>query len=390
MSLRDSTLARLPFLSLVPLMALAACDGLVAVNDDAPADLGHQQAPIIGYRNSSPLPGIVKVTVAGQSDTHTGVLIGRPDVVITSARWLDVLTRPSTVTVSSVGTTQPTQSRTARFINTAANGPVSAVQVDTFTAGHARSYQADLRASAAFVGQLLRCYEYVGDTLYYADMHVSSTSGDELVMSPTTVTLEDPDAGAPCLDVGTQTVVGIASRTVTGQIRVQRLLPQIAWLGALPNLNDTRNHWASSKTSLYTTTTSGQRMCLDIPNGQAGDHAPLNAYPCHYGTNQKFWLDFRADQSELRLVSDSTGRCADVPGGQTHSGVDYQMYGCHLGANQRLDLTQWSDSAGGLKLMPSHTQGLCLSLDGSASQSTRRVEQRTCTGASDQRWYLAW
>lgn len=381
-----------PKLALLPLFALAACDGL-QIDEPAPEDLAHLEAPISGYRSPLGVAGIVKISVAGQSDTHTGVLIGRSDIVITSARWLDFLTRPGDVTVRTMSPSGPVQARAGRFINTSWAGgsatPLSAVQVSAFTSGEGRSYAIDTRTSSALVGRALRCYEYVGDNLIYADMTVGRVEGSELVVAGNAqlgINLEDADAGAPCIDLQTGTVVGLASRVVAGEARVARLEPHRLWLDALPELNDTRDHWASSKASLYTRTSSGQRLCIDVPNGQAGDHVALNAFPCHYGPNQKFWLDYRAHTSQFRLVSESTGRCADQPGGLAQSGGDYQLYACHSGPNQRFELGLWQDQAGGLKLAPAHAPTLCLSVD----PNTRRVEQRTCTGANDQRWYLAW
>lgn len=381
-----------PKLAALPLIALAACDGL-QMEEPAPGELAHVEAPISGQRSPIGVAGVVKITVAGQADTHTGVLIGRSDIVVTSARWLDFLTRPGDVTVRTMSPSGPVLTRAGRFINTSWAGgsaiPLSAVQVGAFTGSEARSYAVDGRTSAALVGTILRCYEYAGDDLYHADMTVQRVEGNELVVSGNpwlNIHLEDSDAGAPCMDLGRGTVVGLASRVISGEARVARLDPHRAWLDALPNLYDTRNHWASSKASLYTRTSNGQRLCIDVPNGQAGDHVALNVFPCHYGPNQKFWLDYRAHASELRLVSEGSGRCADQPGGQVQSGGDYQLYACHGGRNQRFDLRLWEDQVGGLKLVPAHAPSLCLSVD----PTTRRVEQRSCSGATDQRWYLAW
>lgn len=378
-----------PKLALLPLFAVAACDGMsLEAMPDEP--LAQVEAPLFGYRSPIAVAGIVKVTVAGQSDTHTGILIGRSDIVVTSARWLDFLTRPGDVSLSTMSASGPVQTRAGRFVNTSwaagAAIPISAVQVNTFTGGEARTYAVDARPSSALVGSTVRCYEYVGDSLYYGDLTVQRFEGNELSAVGAQAYLEDMDAGAPCLDLQRGTVVGLASRVLDGDARITRLSPHQSWLDALPNLNDTRNHWASSKASLYTRTASGQRLCIDVPNGQAGDNVPLQAFPCHYGPNQKLWLDYRAHASQLRLVSESTGRCADQPGGQTQSGGDYQLYACHTGPNQRFELRLWEDASGGLKLVPAHAPSLCLSVD----PNTRRVEQRACAGAGDQRWYLAW
>ena len=367
-------------------LALPACafdDADVATDDDA----------IIGGVNSGALAGILRVTVAGDPDVHTGLLLS-PDLVLTSNRWISWSTAASSVTATSGFGGPSPQVRTGRFVNNTWYFPAAITQVAAYTAGHVNSYAVDTRAPAALLDVLLRCYEYDGNHLEYADVRITGVSGNDLTLTSTVGTLENVDAGAVCLDLSTYTAVGMVTGVTGGVAHAYRTGAMAPWLDGMRNLAGTRNASGSTRLALYTRAPNGTRMCLDIPWGSPYDHEAINAYPCPNPPtpNQRFWLDTRVDAARPRLVADTSGRCADIPSSSLASGTNYQQFGCHAGWNQRLELSIWPDAAGGWKIQPAHApaQNLCLSVEGGPNNASRPTEQRTCTGTSDQRWFPIW
>lgn len=353
------------------------------------------ESGIRGFSLRDPLRGLVKVTVTGQADTHTGLQLG-PDVVITSNRWIGHATAPANVRVAAMPGTAGAQSTLAAGVNASDFFPAAIVHHADFAANNTQAYPIDERDAAGLANQVVRCYEFVGDRLNYADMRLGPANADGTInMSsafPTLDTVEDADGGAPCLDTNRWTAVGMVKRAVNGTVQLQRYAPMRPWLDGQRNVAAMRNDARNARASFYTLAPNGTRMCLDIPWGSPFDGETPTVYPCHYGPAQRFWLDLSVDPNRVRLVSDASGRCLDMPSGSTVSGTNYQQFGCHLGFNQRFTYTLWNDAAGGVKIAATHAPGqsLCLSVEGGPTAVSHAVEQRTCTGSADQRWFPRW
>ena len=163
-----------------------------------------------------------------------------------------------------------------------------------------------------------------------------------------------------------------------------------AWLGHLQNLGRVRTHHGNARVAIYNNLSSP--MCADIPWASPFSGEPMNQYPCHYGPAQRFWLDYGIEPDHPRLVSDASGLCADVPGASSAGGYNLQQYECHAGTNQRFELSLWGDSAGGWKVRPLSglSANLCLGVEGGSSPNAAPLEQRSCGGSWDQRWFLRW
>lgn len=373
-------------------MSLALTAAFAGCLDEAPEDeVATIVAPMRGFIAPGPVAGVVRVTVAGQADTHTGIMIG-PGLVLTSSRWVGWTGTASSVTATANVGSASAESRSGIYLNGSSYFPAIVAQSQEFSAANVRIYPFDTRANVSLVNVNLRCYEYANDNLLYAQMRVAGANADgtlSLVMNPGPQTAEDLDAGAPCFDTATWTVVGmVTGADANGQIRVLRYNALQPWVDGLRNLAATRMDGSSSRLSLYTVGPGGQRMCLDIPWGSHYEHELLNVYPCHQGPAQRFWLDYRVD-TRPRLVSDASGQCVDVPDASTVSGRDLQQVTCHDRTNQRFELSFWPGATGGWKLRPVQAlaQNLCLSVEGGPRATAGVTEQRTCTGAADQQWY---
>jgi hypothetical protein len=362
--------------------------------EDGPA-LETAEGGIRGYALQAPLRGIVKIAVTGQADAKTGLQLG-PDLVVTSNRWLGHATAPANVRVTALPGTASAQSTVAAGVNATDFFPAAVVHHADFAANASTLYPIDERAPADLTNGVVRCYEYVGDRLNYADMRLGPANADgSMPLSSafaTGDTVEDADSGAPCLDTTRWTAVGMVDRAVNGTVHLRRYAPMRPFLDGQRTVAALRNDARNARASFYTVAPNGTRMCLDIPFGSPFDGETPTVYPCHYGPAQRFWLDQSVDANRVRLVSDSSGRCLDMPSGSTVSGTNYQQFGCHLGFNQRFTYTLWNDAAGGVKIAATHAPGqsLCLSVEGGPTAVSHAVEQRTCTGSQDQRWFPRW
>lgn len=371
-------------------------DETLATDDAAEAaDLETAEGGIRGFAAAGPLRGVVKVTVTGQADTHTGLQLG-PDLFITSGRFIGHGTAPANVRVTAAPGTAGAQSTAAAGVNASDFFPAAIVHHADFAANNTQVYTVDQRTAPALVNQIVRCYEYVGDRMNYADMRLTAANADGTMnMSNaflTGDTVEDADAGAPCFDLSRWSAVGMVHRQVNGSLQLVRYAPMQAWLDGQRNVATLRNDARNTRGAFYTVAPDGTRMCLDIPFGSPFDGEVPTVYPCHYGPAQRFWLDVSVDAGRVRLASDASGRCLDMPSGSTISGTNYQQFGCHLGFNQRFTYTTWNDAAGGVKLGITHAPGqsLCLSVEGGPTNVSHAVEERTCTGSADQRWFPRW
>jgi ricin-type beta-trefoil lectin protein len=389
---------------------LAGClDDGEGIYDDDPTGDGVAASAITGTTVGF-LDGMIEVNVGGVA--HTGFLLESctagvggcpspaPLLVLTSEDWAQQFTPASSITLRRAYNGGGVDTRTGSYVNDSAYFPGAIIQAPGFTT--LNKWPLDSRAPAALVGVSLSCYEYApgasGTVLKRATVTVASNSGDDLIAN--TGALAPGDTGAVCIDHNTQTAVAMlvdvqvngAGTPIRSVLRRYASLQE--WLGGMKLLAQVR---VSGNAHLALYNDLAAKKCMDVPWGSPFISV-VNQYTCHsnqgsgIGLAQRFWLDFSLDANRPRLVNESSGKCLDVPSGVLTSGQDLQQYPCHAGLNQRWELTLWPDSAGGWKLRPAHapSQNLCISVDGGPTWQSRPLEQRSCSGTTDQRWFPIW
>jgi hypothetical protein len=312
-------------------------------------------------------------------------------LVLTSERWVNSSMTPSTVTVVHTPTVSG-PSRPGRYINDSAFFPGALIQVADFAPSLA---VIDSGPSANLIGHLLRCYEYSNPTtLQYVDVRVTAADGDTLTASydnwehySVPQYLEYWDAGAACKDFATGNYVAFVKDANTVRATLHRIAGLSMWLDQMRNLARVRTGSSNARVALYNNLST--RMCADIPWGSPYSGEGVNQYPCHYAQSQRFWLDYSLDSNHPRLVSEASGLCIDIPGSSMASGTNLQQYPCHTGPNQRFEFSLWNDGFGGWRIRPL-SANLCVSIEGGSSPNAMPIEERTCGGTWDQRWYLTW
>lgn len=330
---------------------------------------------------------------------HTGMVVAKDSsagylLVLTSEQVVNDGTTPSTVTVVDDPTVYG-PSQTGRYVNSSAFFPGAVIQTSDFSPSLA---PLDGRASSALVGRALRCFQYSNPTtLQYVDIRVTGYAGDTLTAGyapdqsyNVPQLLNAWDQGAMCSDWGTGGFVGFVTSANTINVTLQRIGGLSGWIGQMQSLARVRTHYGNARVALYNNLSSP--MCTDIPWGSPYANEPVNQYPCHYGSSQRFWLDYSIDPNYPRLVSDASGLCIDVANATGASGQNLQQYPCHTGSNQRFEFSLWGDSAGGWRIRPLSglATNVCDSVEGGSSPNPAPLEQRSCGGAWDQRWFLSW
>lgn len=133
-------------------------DELAEPSDDGPFDapvLGTATQAIRGFVASGPIRGIIKITVAGQADTRTGIQL-RADLVVTSNAFIGHNTAPGNVTVTAAPGTAGVQSVTARGVNASDYFPTAVLHHDDFSAANTAIYSIDRRTPAQLTNEILR------------------------------------------------------------------------------------------------------------------------------------------------------------------------------------------------------------------------------------------
>ncbi|MFE7189899.1 ricin-type beta-trefoil lectin domain protein [Kitasatospora sp. NPDC057541] len=76
---------------------------------------------------------------------------------------------------------------------------------------------------------------------------------------------------------------------------------------------------------------SANGLCLEVPNGDAGNGAVLQTAPCTGATNQQWTRD---DQQRIQIL----GRCLDNPWGAVDDNTRIVLWDCNGGTNQKWDV----------------------------------------------------
>ncbi|MET9468882.1 ricin-type beta-trefoil lectin domain protein [Streptomyces sp. NPDC006544] len=111
-------------------------------------------------------------------------------------------------------------------------------------------------------------------------------------------------------------------------------------------------------------------LCLEIPDGNAYNGAPVVSAACTNGVNQ-LWT---RDQAQRLTI---LGRCLDSPAGQSGDNVAMLLWDCNSGPNQR-----WDIRADGM--VSNQATGKCLDAYGGAAGT--RVVVWSCWAGPDQIW----
>jgi hypothetical protein len=366
----------------VPLALLVACapledDPELAAVDQELADGGAPVPP-------PPPPPRAHLIVSGAD--RNGYLVG-PDLAVTLAASLPAGTDPGAVTVRFNG-----QSRRGMAVHTIPAMPMGFVQLESPFTGFAPHVEATA-GPASYVGTTLQCAAMRQMPLVsatdYAHVRVLAVDGDrEVIADETHGQSLWYWLGAPCYRYGPNGVTGdfvgyilsidsaprlarifIAADTrwfVDNMLRVARLRRQ-----------------QGAGFQIATRAQNGAAMCLDVPNANPYDRAPINVYPCHGGANQRFYLEAGNPSGEA-WVSGATGACVDVPAGSTQPLLGLQMVRCNGGRNQL-----FVDNGGGLRSPLSSSRfivgpnagryALCLQPSAGASSASSRLEQDRCS-----------
>lgn len=133
---------------------------------------------------------------------------------------------------------------------------------------------------------------------------------------------------------------------------------------------------------LSLTTTGGGRAivsnfngkCIDVPNSNAVDGAPLQMWDCN-GTNAQKWT-FYSDGTVRAF-----GLCMDVAWGSTDNGAVIQLAYCNGTGAQKFVLS----GAGDLVNIQANK---CVDIKDWNSASGARLQTWDCSGGSNQKWYL--
>lgn len=356
--------------------------------------------------------GIIEVQVGGES--HTGILLPActagvggcpnpaPAIVLTSEDWVGPATAPSSVGLARYANAGTAVVRTGRFVNTSVDFPGAVIQSSGWS--NAQIIPRATGAASTFLNRQLNCFEYAvngstGQTvLKRATVTVSSVSGEDLIANGNT--LHTRDTGAVCVDVLTNQAVGmlrdvtINQNNQTTSATIRRYAGMQEWFDGLRTLSLVRTHSSNARLAFYNDLAA--RKCLDVPWGTVWN-TTVNQFPCHsnqgsgIGISQRFWLDYSVDANRPRFVSDASGKCLDIPSSSLASGQGIQQFPCHTGMNQRFDIDLWSTGQG-WRVRGAHdpAHNLCLSVDGGPTPQSRPIEQRTCSGTTDQRWFITW
>jgi fructan beta-fructosidase len=95
--------------------------------------------------------------------------------------------------------------------------------------------------------------------------------------------------------------------------------------------------WTPTASGSLSTDTQNGKVCMQLPEGQTGNHALVNVAPCTGRANQA-WSRNR-DGSWMNIAA---GRCLDLDVGDTSNGRQLQVWDCIPGGgNQRWDWRPW-------------------------------------------------
>ena len=382
--------------SLLPLLALnvAGC-AIAPIDPEQEADPIAEAAEEINGLTVNATPGVVQITVTGESQVRTGILLGN-DLVMTSARVINGSTEPARIQIRNG--TGNAEMRTGMIIVANPYMPVVMIQTtQPFTTAHNVVFDPRSAQQMVTAGQGMTCMAYRSANEFQraAQLAKRIDGPREYIVGPvqnSTQRLDDLDAGAPCFDLpsGNKKLLGFAHSSPGNNETRLFVASEIEFFARnMTHLAEVRRDSGNgSPFMVQTTAPNGSRMCLDIAWGWPYDQAGVRQFPCGGATNQRWFYDFRRP-SGVALINAITGTCIDVPGGSTQPGTALQTFRCQGGPNQGWEVNT------GHHLSPQSApygaafpyRALCMSVRGGASASSQLVEQSTCVpGAAHQDW----
>lgn len=253
----------------------------------------------------------------------------------------------------------------------------------------------DTRSAAALASITLECWGLKETSSNHWEPRavlytVTGGTGDTLTASPVVGTefLETTDVGVPCITTTTPRLLSGVVKTVdaaTHAATFHRGGGLEYWFAGLANLamlmSDSRKE---GPFAIWTdpAVIGASRMCFDIPFGDPRAHTFIQQYPCHYQTNQLFWIDHTAPTgAEPRLVSAASGRCLDIEFGDAMIGRHLQEYDCHDGTNQKFVLRN-NRNNGQIAAVSGVPSNLCEAVNGGPTTAAANIVQKTCVGTA--------
>ncbi|MFG1677509.1 beta-1,3-glucanase family protein [Micromonospora sp. NPDC049282] len=112
--------------------------------------------------------------------------------------------------------------------------------------------------------------------------------------------------------------------------------------------------------------------CVDVPNSNFVDRAPLQMWTCNNTNAQKWTFDGSAVRSQ-------NGKCMDVDGGATANGAIVQLYACNGTGAQQFTLTAAGD-------LVNPQSNRCVDIKDRNAADGARLQLWDCSGTPNQRW----
>jgi hypothetical protein len=125
--------------------------------------------------------------------------------------------------------------------------------------------------------------------------------------------------------------------------------------------------------------------CMDVAGAGTSSGTQVNQFTCHGQANQSFHL-VKISGSDYELRADhAPGMSLNVAGGGSDSGAQVQIY--DSSSVQRFRLIMSDDGSANILAMASNK---CLAVSGASRSDGAPVQQFTCDGSKNQRWFINW
>jgi hypothetical protein len=128
----------------------------------------------------------------------------------------------------------------------------------------------------------------------------------------------------------------------------------------------------------------GSGMCLDIPNADGSDAVALQQFPCHGDRNQ-IWFFARSDAGKYQIRSGLVGgRALAVHAARSTDGTSITNEDT---ANYQQIFRVVAQSDGSYEIVSDLT-GKCFDIEGFSTVANARLQQWSCHGDTNQRFFL--
>ncbi len=159
-------------------------------------------------------------------------------------------------------------------------------------------------------------------------------------------------------------------------------------LGAAPAFAPRTQQWKlRPRPSNFHLIAKHSNLCIDVAWASQDDGAVLQQYPCVEGAaNQRWYLEpdgVVAGSQYYRIRSTNSGKCIDVPGFSTTNDLQLQQYTCNGGDNQRWFVGVEGD---GRVRIQNKANAKCLHVNG-GTEVHAPVTQHTCDASDGEKFF---